>query len=82
MAEGCGRGRGHGGSLVVSLTSQIQVMQATFAALATGTDGMSTLTDLLRPTTQTPTPPTPTDQSTTSVPSKQRHPQSAHQLGG
>jgi hypothetical protein len=44
---GHGRGQGHGGSSVASLTSQIQAMQACIAALATGTDDMSTLTDLL-----------------------------------
>jgi hypothetical protein len=47
-------------------------MQASIAALAAGADDMSTLTDLLIPTTQTPSPPSPTDQSTTSVSSKQK----------
>jgi hypothetical protein len=62
--RGRGRGRGSSGSSVASLTSQIQAMQASIAALATGADDMSTLTDPPVPIAQTP--PSPTDQSTTS----------------
>jgi hypothetical protein len=61
--RGHGRGWGRSGSLVASLISQIQAMQASIAALTTGTDDMSTLTDLLAPATLTP--PSPMDQSTT-----------------
>jgi hypothetical protein len=45
--RGCGRGQGRSSSSAASLTSQMQAMQATIAALTTGTDDMSTLTDLL-----------------------------------
>jgi hypothetical protein len=42
--RGCGRGQGRGGSSVSLLTTQIQALQATIAALATSPDDMSTLT--------------------------------------
>jgi hypothetical protein len=62
--RGCRRGKGHGGSSVASLSSQIQAMQATIAALAMGNNDMFTLTNLPTPPAQTPTPPSLTDQST------------------
>jgi hypothetical protein len=79
-SRGCGRGQGCCGSSVASLTSQIQAMQASIAALATGTDDMSTLTDILVPVTQTP--PSPTDQSTTSELGKQKAPTIGPPVGG
>jgi hypothetical protein len=70
--QGMWKGRGCGGSSVVSLSSQIQAMQATIAALATGNNDMSTLTDLPKPPAQTPISPSPTDQSNASESSKQK----------
>jgi hypothetical protein len=73
-------GRGCGGSSVASLTSQIQAMQVSIAALATGALDMSTLTDLPVPTTQTP--PIPTDQSTTSELGKRKAASIGPPVGG